>query len=182
MILIRHGAPAETGVCYGHSDPTLAEPAEQTARSLSATLAQRPGPWYCSPSARCLAIARALAPADQIMEVEALRELNFGDWEQQPWSDIDRDALDDWAQQPLDYCMPGGESGRDLFKRVHAWAMQTSFDEHSIVIAHAGSLRALAATLLGQPFEQTWQWPVPYGTALKLNSRGSGFDLWELDN
>ena len=42
-------------------------------------------------------------------------------------------------------------------------------------------LRALAATLLQQPFEQTWQWPVPYGTALTLNSRGNGFDLWQQD-
>lgn len=179
MILIRHGAPAKAGVCYGHSDPELAEPAEQTARSLPNALTQQPGPWYCSPSRRCLAVARALAPAHQVTAVEALRELNFGDWEQQPWSDIERSALDDWAQQPLDYCMPGGESGRDLFHRVHAWATSVCLNEGSVIIAHAGSLRALAAAMLEQPFERSWQWPVPYGTALKLNSRGTGFELWD---
>ncbi len=179
MILIRHGAPAQSGVCYGHSDPELAEPAEQTARSLPEALTQQPGPWYCSPSPRCQGIARVLAPAHQVTEVDALRELNFGDWEQRPWSGIDRNALDAWAQQPLDFCMPGGESGRDLFHRVKAWANQARIEEGCVFVAHAGSLRALAAAMLEQPFEQTWQWPVPYGTALKLNSRGTGFDLWE---
>ncbi|MEX1215246.1 histidine phosphatase family protein [Saccharospirillum sp.] len=181
MILIRHGVPAQTGLCYGRSDPELAAPAANTARSLPAALSQRPGPWYSSPSQRCLAVARHLAPEDRLTTVDALRELNFGDWEQQPWSEIKRSALDAWAQQPLDFRMPGGESGRDLFHRVQAWATQAHLNENSVVIAHAGSLRALAAIVLERPFEQTWQWPVPYGTALILNSHGTGFDLWEHD-
>lgn len=181
MILIRHGAPAQTGVCYGHSDPELAVPAEDTARSLPAALSQHPGPWYSSPAQRCLAVAQYLAPQGQVGPVEALRELNFGDWEQTPWSEIDRSALDAWALQPLDFCIPGGESGRDLFNRIRNWVTRARLTEHSVVVAHAGSLRALAAVVLDQPFEQTWQWPVPFGIALTLNSRGTGFDLWEQD-
>lgn len=178
MIFIRHGAPARSDVCYGHSDPALAVTAEETARSLRAELSQQPGPWHSSPAQRCLSVARLLAPQDQVIPVEALRELSFGDWEQTPWSSIDRSALDAWARQPLDFRIPGGESGRDLFHRVQSWVTRDPLSEHSVVVAHAGSLRALAAILMEQPFERTWQWPVPYGTALSLNARGTGFDLW----
>ncbi|WP_169579663.1 histidine phosphatase family protein [Saccharospirillum impatiens] len=182
MILIRHGAPAENGVCYGHSDPALAVPAEATARSLPPTLAEQAGAWYCSPSSRCLEVAQRLVPAKQLTTVDALRELNFGDWEQQPWSAIEHSALDAWAERPLDFRMPGGESARDLFNRVEAWATGAGIKEGDVIVAHAGSLRALAAVMLEQPFERTWQWPVPYGTALIINSRGTGFDLWDRDD
>lgn len=170
--LLRHGAPLKAGFCYGHSDPILVETPTQTARRIQPKLA----PWqrlFTSPSPRCAELASALdCNAEQ---VPALRELNFGDWEELPWDAVDRASLDSWAQQPLDFVIPGGESGRELYQRVTDWAQTVRPSEHDLIVAHAGSLRALAAILLECPFDDCWQWPLAYATPVTLNPNIAGF-------
>lgn len=171
-LLLRHGAPQQTGCCYGHSDPALLVSAAQTAAQVRPKLA----PWqriFTSPAPRCAELALAL-DADAKL-VPALRELNFGDWEGQPWEIIDRTLLDQWAQQPLDFVIPGGESGRDLYRRVADWVATVHLGRNDLIVAHAGSLRALAAILLECPFDTCWQWPLPYATAVRLNPNTAGF-------
>ncbi len=109
------------------------------------------------------------------MLTPALQELNFGDWEGQRWDDIDRASLDAWAKRPLDFVMPGGESGRDLYRRVADWAETLQFERDDMIVAHAGSLRALAAVLLQRPFDDCWQWPLAYATAVRLDPARAGF-------
>lgn len=171
-LLLRHGAPLTSGFCYGHSDPILVAAPEQTAARLHTQLT----PWrrlFTSPSPRCAELALALDNSAQLQP--ALRELNFGDWEGRNWDDIDRAKLDRWARQPLDFVMPGGESGRDLYRRVADWAVATRPGPNDLIIAHAGSLRALAAILLECSFDTCWQWPLAYATPVRLHSNNAGF-------
>lgn len=170
--LLRHGAPLERGFCYGHSDPTLIEPAQQTAQRLRHLLPA----WrrlFSSDSPRCLALAQTFDSAT--IAVAELRELNFGDWEGRPWDSIRRADLDAWAQQPLDFVMPGGESGRDLYRRVARWAASVQPGRDDLIVAHAGSLRALAAVLLQRPFDDCWQWPLAYANCVRLEPGIAGF-------
>ncbi|MFG1496965.1 histidine phosphatase family protein [Saccharospirillum sp. HFRX-1] len=169
---VRHGAPLETGFCYGHSDPILLATPAQTAARLKLKLA----PWqrlFTSPSPRCAQLALALDEKAEL--IPALRELNFGDWEGKAWDAIDRAGLDRWAQQPLEFVIPGGESGRDLYRRVADWANTIRLGKDDLIIAHAGSLRALAAVLLECPFDDCWQWPLAYATAVRLHPNTAGF-------
>ena len=171
-LLLRHAAPCEAGFCYGHSDPTLVEAPVQTAARVRPKLTR----WqrlFTSPSPRCAELA--LAFDSNAEQVPALRELNFGDWEGLPWDAVDRSALDHWAQQPLDYVIPGGESGRQLYQRVADWVQTVRLGEDDLIIAHAGSLRALAAILLECPFDRCWQWPLAYATPVRLNPNIAGF-------
>ncbi|PTY35747.1 hypothetical protein BGP77_08435 [Saccharospirillum sp. MSK14-1] len=170
--MLRHGSPRESGFCYGHSDPILVEEPSQTAQRVHSKLA----PWqrlFTSPSPRCAELAFTLDSNAE--RVSALRELNFGDWEGLPWDAVDRTSLDSWAQAPLDYPIPGGESGRELFRRVAEWAQTVQLGEHDLIIAHAGSLRALAAILLKCSFDDCWQWPLAYATPVRLNPNTAGF-------
>lgn len=171
-VLLRHGAPQQTGFCYGQSDPILEETPGQTAQRIRPILP----PWrrvFCSPSARCADLAAAITA--ETATVPALMELNFGDWEGRRWDDIDRADLDDWAERPLDIVMPGGECGRDLYRRVAAWADTVQLGSDDLIIAHAGSLRALAARLLQRPFDDCWTWPLAYATPMRLAPNTAGF-------
>lgn len=172
MILLRHDRVRAEGLCYGQSDPPLLIPPGETAAQLSL-----PG-WrrlVSSPSPRCLSLARALAGSRPIRVSPGLRELHFGAWEGQRWDDIDRTEIDRWARAPLDFRAPGGESARDLCNRVAGWARHFQPEEGDLIIAHAGSLRALAAQLLGTDFDTTWQWPLPYATPVTVTNTTDGF-------
>lgn len=178
MILLRHGRPATTGTCYGRSDPPLAEPPAQLARRVAAVLPPVDR-CFASPSPRCLDLARALH-ADPV-PVPALRELDFGSWEGLRWDDVDRAELDAWAAAPLDHRVGGGERGRDVHARVATWLAGGAGEPDraigppgpdDLVVGHAGSIRALAAVVLGEPFETTWRWPVPHAVPLRVHATG----------
>ena len=79
---------------------------------------------------------------------DRLQELDFGDWEGQPWSTIPRDDLDRWAADPLAFAPPGGESGAALIARVLSF--QTVLSEDCVVVSHGGPLKVLGALLQGQ--------------------------------
>lgn len=170
MILLRHGKPAEEGICYGQSDPALAEPPTSLAASLRAAIGSA-RPIYSSPAPRCLDLAHALADSQPVNPVTELQELNFGDWEGLNWDRVERRLLDQWARAPLDFTPPNGESGRELFNRVERWWYETQPPNTSLIVAHAGSIRALLALIEGKPFDQTWQRPVPFAQPIQLDSR-----------
>ena len=176
MILLRHDRVRADGLCYGQSDPPLRVPAEDTAARLSLPRWRR---LASSPSPRCLRLARALAQTGPIRISPMLRELNFGAWENQRWDDIDRTDIDRWALAPLDFRAPGGESARDLHDRVGRWVRHFQPGDGDLIIAHAGSLRALAAHVLGTDFDTTWQWPVPYATPVTVTNTTDGFVPYE---
>jgi len=89
-------------------------------------------------------LAEALDP--QIRIDERLREINFGDWEGQPWDEIDRAAIDRWAADVLHFVPPGGESVASLQQRVidFATALSATLDAPRVaIVSHAGVMRAL---------------------------------------
>lgn len=168
MILLRHGKVASTGLCYGQSDPELAEHPITLAARLKA-LAKDANPVFSSPAPRCLDLAQALANPQKVTIVSALQELNFGEWEGKAWDDVERNLIDQWAKTPLDFAPPGGESGRELFRRVERWWHETQPPKTSLIVAHAGSIRALLAIIEGTTFDHTWQRPIPYAQPIYID-------------
>ena len=160
LYLIRHPRPqVPPGICYGQTDLPLAEPAETSAAPLRAALAASRAPSsfgtltvVSSPLQRCRLLAEALDARTQVDT--RLMELNFGDWEQQPWDTIARSELDRWAAAPFAYCPPNGESPSEMAARVIAFAAELpslAGGGDLVVVAHHGPLRVLAAHLLGLP-------------------------------
>jgi alpha-ribazole phosphatase len=116
LFLIRHPPPAVApGICYGATDLPLAEDPARYAAALRPLLPPA-APLFSSPLQRCRRLAEALHPAPIVDE--RLRELDFGDWEMQPWESLERSLLDAWAQDPLHFRPPGGEAVAALRARV----------------------------------------------------------------
>lgn len=174
LFLIRHTAPAiASGVCYGRTDIPLAEGAE---RDIEAAMAPLPrfDHVYSSPAQRCLRLARALAERDgcALTLAEALQELDFGQWEQLPWTLIPREHGDPWAADTWHRAPPGGETEQALWNRVASWYRTTlpAPAARCAIVAHGGSLRVLRCLILRLGLEQRWEWNPSWGqhAAFKL--------------
>ncbi len=149
LFLIRHPPPAvPPGTCYGATDLPLADDPAAYAEALRPLL-PADVPIYSSPLMRCRLLAEALhhAPAFD----ERLREIDFGDWEMQPWDSLDRRLLDAWAADPFHFVPPGGEAVASLRARVADFL--AGLPGEAILVAHAGVIKVCAAELAG---EEDW--------------------------
>ncbi len=148
--LVRHGActGVEPGTILGQRDPPLAPAAWTDWRGRVQPWAVALGPVavVASDLRRCAEPAAALA-ADAV-RTPALREQDFGAWEGRTWAELPADAAP--LIDPVAGRAPGGESFAEVWARVTA-LVPVLPPGPALVIAHAGSLRALAGLLLGLP-------------------------------
>ena len=150
LILVRHPAPDITaGTCYGRLDIDLGPAGLAAIEPMRAALAARGiNRVVTSPARRCLRLARAIA-AEPIVD-HRLQELDFGAWEGLSWDLVPRSLLDAWADDPVGFAPPGGESGAALIARVRlACAALREAGEDCIVVTHGGPLRLMPALLRG---------------------------------
>ncbi len=155
LYLIRHPRPdVPAGTCYGQSDVGILDDAAEVASRLRPLLPTHYA-LHASPLRRARLLAEQLGPP---RFDERLREMHFGAWEMQTYAAIGS-QIDAWAEDPLGFRAPGGESARQMSARVLDW-----LDEHRapddgpaarVVVAHGGPLRAIAGHLLGLP-EARW--------------------------
>jgi alpha-ribazole phosphatase len=158
IALIRHPTPLiAPGTCYGHLDVPLAPKGLADIPRITATLDSFPlaGLWT-SPSQRCRLVADAFARDHNIPPTPdpRLQEMDFGQWEGQPWDDIPRPDLDRWAANPLTFAAPGGESGAALIARIQTF--HTHLREDGLdcaVISHGGPLKILIRLLLDEALD-----------------------------
>lgn len=180
--LVRHPRPlAPAGCCYGASDlPAEGAHTAQVARRL-ARLLPLDAQVACSPLQRCTALATALAELRQDLHLvpdARLREMDFGDWEGQPWDRIDRQALDAWTADFNGYRPGGGDSVAMLLERVRQALADTRRQAQAtgrapVWITHAGVMRAALLLARGpQRALQARQWPrraLPFGGSFALD-------------
>ena len=136
------------GTCYGATDLPLADDPAAYAEALRPLL-PADAPLYASPLQRCRRLAAALHPAPVFDD--RLREIDFGDWEMQPWDSLDRSLLDAWAADPFHFVPPGGEAVAGLRARVAEFL--ALLPDEAILVAHAGVMKVCAAELAG---EEDW--------------------------
>ncbi|MGF6768946.1 alpha-ribazole phosphatase [Paraburkholderia sp. GAS199] len=170
IVLIRHPAVAlDAGVCYGNSDVALAEDVEASASKLALKLAtlQVPPPRVAisSPLTRCASFAVALANnfGCTVSQDASLKEMDFGDWEQQRWDEIDRTQLDEWAANFEHARAHGGESVAQFVERVRTWFdafAQTRELAPAYVVTHAGVMRVIGSLALEVSLERCLRWSI----------------------
>lgn len=157
VILLRHGAvELPAGHCFGQMDVPLSALGRQQAAGLSQLCARYPtATVYCSDLQRARQTAQLALPGKSDIQCDSrLRELHMGTWEGRKWSAIHEDdplGLRYWSDNWVRQAPPQGESGRDLYRRVLLFCREVlvSGQEPAIVVAHAGSLRALIAIMGG---------------------------------
>lgn len=167
--LLRHAAvmlPA--GLCYGASDVSAdtgltCAAAERWAATLPSGLRLR-----VSALGRAGQLARALRERrpdlPQALVDARLNEMDFGQWERQPWDTIPRPVFDAWMADFAHYRVGGGESAQALIDRVAAALgdeLAHAGQGDAVWITHAGVIRA-ACYLTGGgavPIASVDHWP-----------------------
>ncbi len=185
LVLIRHPQPeVAAGICYGKTDLLLREPATLSAQEIdgrlsqqtahNSTLRQAPSHMTCSPLRRCAELGAALAAVHQNAALTfdtRLQELDFGNWEMQPWDSIGKSAMDAWIASGFD-AHHGGESLEALDNRVASWLhdVQTTYaaDQTLWVITHAGVIRSILRQRKICSFDESLAWPIGYGQFIEL--------------
>ncbi|NOT17017.1 MAG: hypothetical protein HOP20_02970 [Sulfuriferula sp.] len=146
LILIRHTRVAVTGVCYGRSEVALADSfADEVSHVQAQLVGVNVSAYYASPSKRCVDLIAQISSAFTVDT--RLMELDFGAWEGLNWDDIDRQAIDLWAQDYVNSAPPSGESYAQLAQRVAAFIRHIPPLTCVVVITHAGVIRAVNALL-----------------------------------
>jgi alpha-ribazole phosphatase len=148
VVLVRHPTPLiAPGICYGRRMDLATVPAENMVSDPALAGAQVV---WTSPARRCLYLAQPIAAAlgVKLNVDDRLHELDFGDWEGQPWSAIPRPDLDRWAADPMTFAPPGGESGAALIARIRSF--QPGLRQDCVVVSHGGPLKVLRALLCGE--------------------------------
>lgn len=151
-IWLRH-APVrdQEGRYYGQLDVPAELLDPLLARRIAAALPEG-AVWFTTPLDRTRAMAQALKPGVQSVEVADLTEQNFGDWQGRTYHDVfaANGALD-W-ENPARLKPPGGESFAELADRVAAAIERLSahYEGHVLIaVAHAGTIRAAIGHALG---------------------------------
>ena len=173
MIFLRHPVTeAVPGLCYGRMDLGLGAGADaQIAAALENC--PRAVSIVSSPAVRCRALADPLASRDGVVASYDPRiwELDFGSWEGRMWDDIPRAESDPWAADYWNIAPPGGESFARLCTRVGDVLAEVPTD--SVVIAHAGVIRAARILLEGASLDEIWGMKIPYAAPLVIGRRAA---------
>ncbi|WP_426319653.1 histidine phosphatase family protein [Pseudoduganella sp. R-43] len=171
LILVRHPQPdVAPGLCYGSSDiPAAADALAAGHAALAPQLASalaRGYRLYSSPLRRCTALASLLGA---FTSDPRLVEMDFGAWELRSWPDVARAEVDAWAADLLDYRPGGGETVREVARRVQSFLDELQHD--AIVVCHAGTMRLMAAIAAGEPLQQAAARPnhIKYCGILRLS-------------
>ena len=168
LLLIRHGhvEGIDPARFRGRADipltPLGRRQAEATAQRIAAHW--RVGAVYSSPLQRCVVTAVAIASACAVSSavLEALSDLDYGDWQWKTHAQVRSSAPELFERShaaPQLMRFPGGESLQDLVARV-AGALCHVLAQHGgdtvVLVGHDSVNRALLLQLLDQPLSAYW--------------------------
>lgn len=156
--VVRHGRTAANagGLLLGRADPPLDPDGVEQARAAAAVL---PGDAVVvsSPLQRCSATAAALG-ADYLVDDRFL-ELDYGDWDLTPLSDVPAELWTSWRADPH-FRPAGGETLAELADRVAAglehWVAEAD-GRDLVVVTHVSPIKAALAWTLGVGVEISWR-------------------------
>jgi alpha-ribazole phosphatase len=172
IYLIRHTSPdIGIDVCYGQTDINVGPLFEKEAVSVKNRLdISEPIAVYSSPLKRCARLASMLSTDDFKLD-DRLLEMNFGDFEGQKWTQIDRTLFSEWADDFVNNAPPGGENFLSLYNRSLAFLKDPQIQKHKtiVVVTHAGVIRCLIGHVLGLPLENVFRFQIYFGSISKID-------------
>ena len=163
---MRHGAPEGAGKLLGHSDAAPTEQGISACRERAENLAVTR--IISSDLSRAQKAAISIA-GDRGMTAESdarWRELDFGEWDGCHASALPANALAAFWDDPENCPPPHGERWSDLLRRIDSGLAEIGDD--TLVITHAGPMRAALCVLLGLDYRQSWAFDLPYASLLSL--------------
>jgi alpha-ribazole phosphatase/probable phosphoglycerate mutase len=177
--LLRHGTPVGGRRYRGQIDDPLSE--EGWAEMWAAVNGARP--WrqiVSSPLSRCRQFAEALGDrlALPVAEDPRLREVGFGDWEGHSAEELrqrDPQLLSRFYCDP-EHNRPSGAEPLDAFStRVNTAIgdiLQRHQGQHTLVVTHAGVIRAALTHVLQAPLGSMYRMSVATASISRIRSDG----------
>jgi alpha-ribazole phosphatase/probable phosphoglycerate mutase len=145
---------------------------------------------YSSDLCRSRYCARLIADGHDLDVVaeEALREINFGDWEGRPWVELQETYPQDWQRRLQDltnYQVPGGESLQDTADRIRP-VIRRIIENHPggdvALVAHGGINRIILLDAIGAALEQAFSIEQDYGCLNIIDYQDDGRSVVRLLN
>ena len=172
ITLIRHTkVDVPSGTCYGWTDVPLAPTFPDEARLVRERLAGAVfDAVYTSPLTRCRLLAAACGYPDALPDAR-LKEMNFGDWEMQPWDKIADPRLQDWFDDWIHLPAGGAESFDGQCRRVAAFLDEVRRLSARSVAAftHRGVIACVQIYAGICPPQEAFAADFPYGGVLTLD-------------
>jgi alpha-ribazole phosphatase len=169
IYLVRHTRVAVApNTCYGASDVSLADTCNEDISGVTRQLVHLNDPVvYSSPLSRCRLLAEKISP--QVVFDDRLKELNFGEWEMQPWDSITGPEANRWMNDYVNARCPGGESYIDLSVRVQSFLSDVSDKNHetAIIVTHGGVIRTILAFIQDIPLIKSFDIKVQFGQIIR---------------
>ena len=170
IYLVRHtSVNSDPRVCYGWNDVDVSENFVTEAERIKKYLEDKELKYYSSDLKRCKKLTEYLTE-EYFIDAD-LREMNFGDWEGQFWSDIEKTFSDFEPEDFIKRKTPNGESYIDQQVRVlKAWQkILKSGYENIAVVAHGGSIRIILCELLNMDLANAFRLKIDYGSITEVS-------------
>lgn len=184
LYLIRHGECEGAGTYIGRgSDVSLTDEGSRGIFQISRILKEqgvKADLILSSPMRRAVQSAQIICDTLQTgyKLIPGLEECDFGRWEGRTFDQIaatEGKKLEEWIGDPVHINPPGGESLRDLQKRVRnsmGFINNLIVDEKKreiVVVSHRGPLIILLLEYLGTGLEHFWNYRMDRGSVTKIN-------------
>ena len=181
--LIRHTTPKiSKATCYGQLNLDVDSSFVQEAALIQKTLGSfQVDKILSSPLIRCKKLADTLFPEHDIIFDKRLMELNFGDWEGLPWTDIPFQDMNKWTDNFIRKGPPNGESFQTLINRVDDFesVIHSGKDKSVAIVTHSGVIRAFIMKYLNIPADKIFSLQLNYGAIVKITVHSEAFQQVE---
>jgi broad specificity phosphatase PhoE len=164
IVFVRHGEtpPNREGLLLGRADPSLTDRGRAQAKDLGHLLTVGGvARVLTSPLSRARDTAAPIAAecGSSVDVDERLIEIDYGDWEGQPFASLDADIVRRWHRDP-DLTPPGGESLATVAERVTGFCEEWLRDENAgviVAVSHVSPIKAAVTWTLGISPERAWR-------------------------
>lgn len=175
--LLRHGLTEGNlkGQYIGSTDLSLCPEGIAELQRLNAQFDYPgAGAFITSPMKRCTESMKILYPDAPLLEIEELRECDFGEFEGKTAQELQNsEAFKEWMAADADYAPYGGESGNhfssrvcSVFEQIVDGLMKTG-TESSVIMTHGGII-SMILSRYGLPQAPATEWGCDAGCGYSI--------------
>lgn len=178
LFICRHGRTEAnaSGLLLGRADPELDRIGEAQAAAIAAAVPNAEVV-VSSPLGRCRQTAEAFGLP--VSTDDRLIELDYGDFDLKPLSDIPAETWAEWRTDS-DFRPPGGETLNELGTRVFAALDELAASAVSrdvVVVSHVSPIKAAVAWALQSPVSISWRCFVAQASITEIGISTNGPSL-----